>query len=195
MIPLAPPAASLLHPGYVAGRRYPAANASPQNIAVTANRLNVVAHEIRAPITVSGIGLNVSTGAAGLAKAGIYRFNADGGISLIAECNADMDTTAAAQISASFSANFTLNPGVYAVATCFNAAPTVTCQSNSVFGAVAFQGATSYSAALVAGSLVSGAFVALTYVSGPTAFFPATVATGSLSLSGSGFPIAALLAA
>lgn len=179
---LAEPAAQVSHPGYISGNYYRTRDASAnQNGAVPANFLLLTPIKIEETVTIDRLLISVQTGAAGLGKAGVYRMARDGGATLVAEVSADMDTTSAADVAGSFSANPTLTAGWYYGATCFNATPTLRCNSVSATNNAFVLGSSTASRVTGSGNTITGRSMALTFTSGGASFFPASIAIGSLT--------------
>lgn len=170
------------HPGYVSGLRYPGISTNAANTNIAANQLGLTPIWIGAPVVIDRLIISVQTGSAGTAKVGLYRMNADGTFTKVAENNADMSTVAAADLSGSFSSNLPLSPGWYAGASCLSTLTTMRTSSGAVSNIAQIFGSTTDGGATASGgTFAAGAFMALTYTAGPTPFFPATIAPGSLT--------------
>lgn len=188
-----------VHPGYRPGAYYgPEVNATVGATAVAPNTLYAHPIVIRSPVTPDRLAMRINTGAAGLAKMGIYSHDAAAvaPAALVAECAADVDTTAgAASVEAGFAANPTLAPGVYWMASVFSAAPSPFTVSNGqtsmvwLFGANAFQ-----TIATSGGNAYSRATVPLAYVSGQP-FLPAAFGTPTFAIGLPGAPLVGFRAA
>jgi len=89
---------------------------------VTANRHYATPFHIADTDTFTRIGMEITTGAAGLARLGIYTWVDGLPGTLILDCGT-VDTTSIALVEATISQ--TLTPGTYAVTAVFNATPTV----------------------------------------------------------------------
>lgn len=176
---LEPAATSWLRAPYISGQRYGGRDYRARaDYAVTANVLFAMPFNVFQTITIDRLGLYVVTGAAGNAKFGIAR---DGGglpVSTFAEGNQDVSTAASGvEIESTFATNPVLTPGQWWYLVCFSGTPTVITPGASVGGGGVFAdiGASLGGAIVGAGDAQIRRTAALSYVAGPTPFFPATI--------------------
>jgi len=143
--------------------------------------------------------IRVTTGSAGSAKIGIYTSDDLTGVPdvLVAEVNADLDTTSTATLAAGFDVSPVLTRGrLYFLATCFSATPSPVCWNHAIAqngGYVWINSAPNASAWLSNGNIPSRVTrtAALTYVAS-SAFFPATFGASTEGSGSPGAPIVAL---
>ncbi len=166
----------------LSGQRFGTRAVARTTAAITANRLYATPFIAPESCGISSSGLRVAAGAAGLCKVGLYAndpaTNRPG--ALLGENTADLDTTSIASIFGTFTPAVSVAGGalIWAVAV-FNATPTIGlfdgvsgAQSGGLFWPVGTNNAGSWLAGGVTASFYRT--TTLTYVSGPTPFFPAT---------------------
>jgi hypothetical protein len=154
---------------------------APPNIngapgAVTANLLYAAPWIAGQTCLVDQIATRVTTGAAGNVKLGLYSAAGNLPGSLLAENTADLTTASAAVVIGTIAATQVVAGQQYWITACFSGAPTMFCYNTAAYGGGYFW-ATGSLRNLPDPLLLGGAFFlnrALTYVSGPTPFFPAT---------------------
>lgn len=183
---LAPPAFGVSGtPGYASGRRYNMAQSGNAS-AVSANTLYVWMWRIDAPVTITSIGFVNNSAVVGVAKVALYTNPraADTG-TLLREGTTDVSTNVGLSGVSCPINSITLQPGWYAPAICFNAAANVVNASggagNPACGwLISALGGDASSPPIFSGAVTFSR--ALTYVTGPANFMPATL--GALTFGG-----------
>lgn len=96
-------------------------------LGLVANRLVVSSFFLPCRVEASGMGMSVTTGAAGNAMLGLYLSTSRSSAMLLAQIAAanQIDTTSTGDKTASFSSPIVLNPGFYLTAMHVSAAPTI----------------------------------------------------------------------
>lgn len=171
-------------PGFKDGIFYRAREATAnQNGVLAANIAAFHYFFVEEPGEMDLLALSIQAGAAGLCKLAAYEWRRDGGAVKLGETTADMSTAAAVSLEGSFAARVPVRRGSLLLASCFSGTPTARCQAAQSPGPVATLGSATSDNALGNTNLTTGFTMALTYVAGPTPFFPATIAAGSLARS------------
>jgi len=166
-----PPAPQMLP--YASGRFYASAHAraSGSALAVLAGRLYCVPYVLARAGLFSGIGVNVTTGAAGLLRMALAAENGSGRPGrLVEEPLVDVDTTAAGNAVSPFAAPRWIGPGIWWLLLCFSGTPTVRGTSTQTFsgGNTLLLGSASADGGAGGGASGSenGFFAALSYQAG-----------------------------
>jgi len=105
------------HPGYIAGNWYmPMYSSSATGIALPIDSIRCLPFVLLQPVTITNLGLRVTTGAAGNIKCAIYANNAATGrpTGAALASTANMSSASAAMVSAAIAeTSVTLQPGIY----------------------------------------------------------------------------------
>ena len=123
------PMGSIDHPGYISGQGYPVAYSSLATSIVEANKAYAVRWNVKQRITIASLGVRIATAAAGSVKMAIYANDAGMPGAMIAE-TVEGSTGSVATVSLGFGSTITLSPGLYWIATLFDAAPQVIAIAN-----------------------------------------------------------------
>lgn len=180
---------TLVHPGYVSGLWYPGTGSSYASTAVVADVLYATPLVLHKTVTLSGLGIRVTTGVVGFAKFGVYANSAGRPSTLIAAGNQTPITDATADISTTFASNPTLTPGIYWLVSVYSAAPSIagTATSASFIGAMI--GGTAITNAANTSAQANGFTGVGTYAAGPPATF-GTATQRTLATPGVCFQVA-----
>lgn len=121
--------AEQLHPGYLSGSFYQAVpGIYPSTTGITVGNNILYAHPLvlPRPARVGGLVCNVTTGAVGAARMGLYATSGAKPSSLIAEASTISDTNSISTFNPTFSTPPTLSPGIYWIGIVFSGIPTLT---------------------------------------------------------------------